>query len=49
METRLGKLIPGYLADLIVLAQDPFLVPPSDLLGLEASATMLAGEWVWQS
>jgi len=47
-ETRLGKLSTGYLADLIVLPKDPFVIPPSDLLEMEASATMLGGEWVWQ-
>lgn len=49
MESRLGKLAPGYLADLIALAQDPFANPPADLLEMESSATMLGGEWVWQS
>jgi len=49
MESRLGKLVPGYLADLIVLTQDPNVLSPSGLLELEASATMIAGEWVWQS
>jgi predicted amidohydrolase YtcJ len=49
METRQGKLAPGYLADLIVLTQDPNVLPSSALLELEASATMIAGEWVWQS
>ena len=49
METRLGKLVPGYLADLIVLEQDPFVVPPSDLLEMQSSATMVGGEWVWQA
>jgi hypothetical protein len=49
MENRQGKLAPGYLADLIVLTQDPNVLPSSDLLELEASATMIAGEWVWQS
>ena len=49
MEDRLGKLAPGYLADLIVLAQDPFIVPPADVLKMESSATMVGGEWVWQS
>jgi len=48
-ESRLGKLTPGYLADLIVLELDPFATPPSDLLEMESSATMLGGEWVWQS
>ena len=49
MEDRLGKLVPGYLADLIVLEQDPFVIPPADLLEMESSATMVGGEWVWQS
>jgi predicted amidohydrolase YtcJ len=49
LEDRLGKLTPGYLADLIVLEQDPFVISPVDLLGMESSATMVGGEWVWQS
>ena len=48
MEARLGKLSPGYLADLIVLSQDPFENPPSDLLEMQSVATMVGGEWVWQ-
>jgi signal transduction histidine kinase len=49
MENRLGKLAPGYLADLVVLAQDPFVISPVDMLEIESSATMIGGEWVWQS
>jgi len=49
MEDRLGKLAPGYLADLIVLEQDPFVIPPAGLLEITSSATMVGGEWVWQS
>jgi len=49
METRLGKLSPGYLADLIVLQQDPFTTHPSMLLEMETSGTMLGGEWVRQT
>jgi len=49
MESRLGKLAPGYLADLIVLPQDLFTTPPSDLLEMESLGTMLGGEWVWYS
>jgi len=48
-EDRLGRLSPGYYADLIVVEKDPFVCPPDDLLSLHASATMLAGEWLWQS
>lgn len=49
MENQLGKLDPGYLADLIILEQDPFVIPPTELLEMKPSATMVGGEWVWQS
>ncbi|MCC6500887.1 MAG: amidohydrolase [Anaerolineales bacterium] len=49
MEDRLGKLAPGFLADLIVLEQDPFTCNPTELLALESSATMVNGEWVYDS
>ncbi len=49
MEDRLGKLAPGFLADLIVLEQDPFTCNPTELLTLESSATMVNGEWVYSS
>ncbi|MGH8245982.1 MAG: amidohydrolase, partial [Gammaproteobacteria bacterium] len=45
-ENRLGRLAPGYLADLIVLEQDPFACDPNDLLRMESAATMIGGEWV---
>src|SRR5215213_7814062 len=48
MENRLGRLAPNYLADLIVLEKDPFTCQPEELLTLQSSATMVAGEWVWQ-
>jgi len=48
-ESHLGRLAPGYLADLIVLAQDPFKNPPANLLEMESSATMIGGGWVWQT
>jgi len=49
LEDRLGRLSPGYYADLIVLEKDPFTCPPDDLLTLQSAATMLGGEWVWQA
>jgi len=49
MEDRLGRLAPGYLADLIVLEKDIFTCNPNDLLTLESSATMIGGEWVHMS
>jgi predicted amidohydrolase YtcJ len=39
---RRGKLVPGYLADLVVLDSDPF----DDLAGAEVVATMVGGRWV---
>jgi predicted amidohydrolase YtcJ len=49
MEDRLGRLSPGMYADLIVVEKDPFTCPPDDLLTLRSSATMLAGNWLWQA
>ena len=47
-EDRLGKLAPGYLADLIVMESDPFECEPQQLHSLKPSATMVNGEWVFQ-
>ncbi len=48
MEARLGKLAPGYFADLIVLDEDPFQIDAHDLQHLKPQATMVGGEWVWR-
>jgi predicted amidohydrolase YtcJ len=40
-ERRRGKLLPGYLADLVVLSTDPL----EDLDGCEVVATMVGGRW----
>jgi predicted amidohydrolase YtcJ len=45
-ERRRGKLVPGFLADLVVLDRDPYEVPPEDLPTLSVVATMLGGRWV---
>jgi predicted amidohydrolase YtcJ len=47
-ENRIGKLAPGYLADLIVLDEDIFSADPEILLTMQPSGTMIGGEWVWQ-
>lgn len=47
-EGRLGRISPGYLADLVVLEQDLFSMDPDDLLTMQSSATMVGGEWVWR-
>jgi predicted amidohydrolase YtcJ len=49
MEDRLGKLAVGYLADLLVLDRDPFEIEPDYLRLIQPLATMVAGQWVWQS
>ncbi|MEX2161276.1 MAG: amidohydrolase [Anaerolineales bacterium] len=48
METRLGRLAPGYLADLIVLEQDPFAMDGHDIRHVRPVATMVGGDWVWR-
>jgi predicted amidohydrolase YtcJ len=46
MEDRLGRLSPGFLADLIVLEEDPFQVEADRLYTMQPVSTMVAGEWV---
>ena len=43
---RRGKLIPGFLADLVVLDRDPLACPPEELRELQVVATMVGGRWV---
>ena len=45
-EHRRGKLLPGYLADLVVLSADPVTVPADELPSVEVTATMVGGSWV---
>lgn len=47
-ETTLGKLLPGYVADLAVFHQDPAESPTELLPAFESSATMVSGNWVWK-
>jgi hypothetical protein len=46
-ERRRGKLLPGFLADLVVLDRDPFECLPEDLSEVQVVATMLGGRWVF--
>ncbi len=46
MEDRLGRLAPGYFADLIVLENDPFEVSPDEWKDWHPRAVMLGGEWI---
>jgi predicted amidohydrolase YtcJ len=46
-ERRRGKLVPGFLADLVVLDRDPFeCAEPEELREVQVVATMLGGRWV---
>lgn len=45
-EHRRGKLVPGQLADLVVLDRDPLAIEPDGLADLEVVATMLGGRWI---
>ena len=46
-ERTRGKLLPGYLADLVVLDRDPISCPVEELAEVQAVATMLGGRWVF--
>ena len=45
-EHRRGRLVPGMLADAVVLDRDPFVCAAEELTGLAVQATMLGGTWV---
>jgi predicted amidohydrolase YtcJ len=48
-ERRRGKLLPGYLADLVVLDRDPLAIAPEELPEIEVVATMLGGRWIYNA
>ena len=41
-----GTLVPGRLADLVVLDRDPHACEPEELQQVQVVATMVAGRWV---
>jgi predicted amidohydrolase YtcJ len=45
-ERRRGKLLPGYLADLVVLDRDPLGCSPEELRDVAVVATMVGGRWL---
>jgi predicted amidohydrolase YtcJ len=45
-EHRRGKLLPGYVADLVVLDRDPLDCRLEELADVNVVATMLGGRWV---
>jgi predicted amidohydrolase YtcJ len=44
-EHRRGKLLPGFLADLVVLDRDPHELEPEQLTEVNVVATMVGGRW----
>src|SRR5438045_2419219 len=46
-EPRSGKLLPGYLADLVALDRTPS--ETDDIANVNVVATMLSGRWTWNS
>jgi hypothetical protein len=46
---RLGRLAPGYLADLVVLGQDIYTCDPMAIGETEVAGTMVGGKWVHRS
>jgi predicted amidohydrolase YtcJ len=46
MEDRLGKLAPGYFADLLVLEADPFELASETWKDFRPRAVMVGGEWI---
>jgi predicted amidohydrolase YtcJ len=47
MDGQLGKLAPGYFADLLVLNEDIFTCDPDNIWEIRPHGTMIAGEWVY--
>jgi len=45
MESCLGQLAPGFLADLVVLDRDLYSIDPLDILNTQIIATMVDGVW----
>ena len=45
-ERRRGRLLPGMLADLVVLDRDPLAIEPEELREIRVVATMVGGRWV---
>ena len=48
-ERQIGQLAAGYMADLIVLKDDPFNLPPAAVRDILPSAVMVGGEWVMRN
>jgi predicted amidohydrolase YtcJ len=49
LEEELGRIEPGYLADLTVLSGDPVACRPAELLDMQVLATIVNGEVVFEA
>jgi len=49
MGSKVGRLLPSYLADLQIYDQDPLTCEPEALLTLRPAAVMLDGAWILRS
>jgi len=47
MEDRLGKIKPGFLADIVILNQDILNIPADEIAGTTVHMTMVGGHVVW--
>ena len=44
-EERLGRIAPGFLADAVVLGDDPTAVPPEAIKDIPIEAALVGGTW----
>lgn len=47
LETVLGSIKPGQLADLVLLDADPLAIPPEEVASIHVRATLVGGEVAW--
>jgi predicted amidohydrolase YtcJ len=48
-EIRLGRIRPGFLADLVFLDRDIFSIPVEEIHEVKVTKTLLAGDTVWEA
>lgn len=49
LEDRLGRLAPGYLADLTIIDLDIYNIDPHEIMHAHVLGTMVGGKWAWQA